>query len=330
MNAPAVHPLRAAYEADWLRLDSILTRAEKRGARALPDDDLLALPILYRTALSALSVARETSLDRELVGYLEGLCARAYLFVYGVRSTPVRRIAAFFRHDWPASVRSLRRELLGALLFLVLGTAAGFLLVANDPGWFSALVPGEMAQGRDFAASKASLASSLGAGGESGALAVFATFLFTHNSQMAIFCFALGFAFGLPTAMLLVYNGTLLGAMLALFASQGLILPFAGWLLIHGTTELLAIIIAGAAGFRIGLVVLFPGDNDRMTAVKQAGRTAATAMIGVVLMLFLAGILEGVGRQTILHTGWRTAIGAGVLVMWAVYFTRAGKVRDAR
>ena len=329
MTAAVAHPLRIAYEGDWARLDAILTRAEKRGAKSLPDADLLALPILYRTALSALSVARETSLDRELVGYLEGLCARAYLFVYGVRSSPRRRIAAFFRHDWPVSVRSLWREMLAATLFLALGIAAGFLLVSVDSGWYAALVPGEMAGGRDFAASKAALLKTLGDGGSSGDLASFATFLFTNNSQTAIFCFALGFAFGIPTAMLLVYNGTMLGAMLALFVSHGLGIPFTGWILIHGTTELLAILIAGAAGFRRGLAVLFPGENDRMSAVKAAGRTGATAMIGVVIMLFLAGLIEGVGRQTILGTAWRASIGAGMLLIWVVYFTAAGRQRDA-
>ena len=82
--------LRAAREHEWRRLEEILRRAEERSVRALDDEDLRALPVLYRGALSSLSVARETSLDLELVTYLEGLCARAYFFVYGVR-TPLRQ-----------------------------------------------------------------------------------------------------------------------------------------------------------------------------------------------------------------------------------------------
>lgn len=330
MTAPVAHPLRVAHEADWQRLESILTIAERRGARRLSDDDLLALPILYRTALSALSVARETSLDAELIAYLEVLCARAYLFVYGVRSSPVKRIASFFRRDWPAAVRSLWRELLAATLFLLLGIAAGALLVMADSEWYAMLVPTEMSSGRDFSATPASLAETLDASGESEGLAVFSTFLFTHNSQMEITCFALGFAFGIPTLLLLVYNGSMLGAMAVLFASKGLGLQFMGWILIHGTTELLAIAVAGAAGLRIGLAVLFPGEQDRVTSVKAAGRTASRAMIGVVLMLFLAGLLEGVARQTIGHVGWRYGIGLGVLLLWTVYFGWAGREAEGR
>src|SRR5207253_6687999 len=77
---------RAAREHEWARLEDILNRAERHSVRDLDDEDLRALPVLYRGALSSLSVARETSLDLELVTYLEGLCARAYFFVYGVRT----------------------------------------------------------------------------------------------------------------------------------------------------------------------------------------------------------------------------------------------------
>ena len=187
---------RAAREEEWRRLDALLVTCEKKSPRALSDEDLMALPILYRGALSSLSVARETSLDLELVTYLEGLCARAYFFIYGVRTSPGRRIRAFLVHDWPAAVADLWRETLVALLLLAVGTAAGYLLVASDPSWFSAFVPEDLSNGRDFSAGSAKLRSTLYDGGQEGALAIFAAALFTHNSQVAIFCFALGFAFG--------------------------------------------------------------------------------------------------------------------------------------
>jgi len=51
---------RLAREPEWRRLEDLLTLAEKKSVRALGDDDLMALPVLYRGALSSLSVARET------------------------------------------------------------------------------------------------------------------------------------------------------------------------------------------------------------------------------------------------------------------------------
>lgn len=309
-----------AREADWKRLEDILARAERRRARRLSDADLLDLPALYRSALSSLSVARETSLDLDLVRYLEALSLRAYFFIYGVRTTPGRRLGAFLRRDWPDAVRSLWRETLVALLLTLLGVAAGWLLVRADPIWFEAFVPGDLAGGRDFSASTAELRGTLYDGGDGGALGAFATFLFTHNSQVAIFAFALGFAFGVPTALLLLYNGATLGAFLALFASRGLGAELGGWLIIHGSTEIFAIVLAGAAGLHIGWAVVTPGVRTRLEAARDAGRTAATAMVGVVLMLLAAGLLEGFGRQLVRHDGLRYAIGLGALGLWLLFF----------
>ena len=71
------------------------------------------------------------------------------------------------------------------------------------------------------------------------------------------------------------YEGGMLGAMVAVFAAKGLGPNFLAWLAIHGTTELFAVMIAGAAGMRIGTAIAFPGGQERMEAVVAAGRTAA-------------------------------------------------------
>jgi uncharacterized membrane protein SpoIIM required for sporulation len=311
---------RAAREGEWQRLEEIIRRCESRSVRALSDEDLLALPVLYRGALSSLSVARETSLDLELISYLENLCARAYFFVYGVRTSAASRLAAFFTRDWPLAIQGLWRETLASFAVTLVGVLAGYLLVANDPGWFSSFVSPEMASGRDFAASADHLRSTLYDRPENGGLAIFATFLFNHNSQVSIMCFALGFAFGVPTLILLIANGATLGAFLALFSSHGLGEELGGWLIIHGSTEFFAIILAGAAGFRIGWSVVFPGEETRLNSAMQSGRTAAIAMAGVVIMLAVAGLLEGIGRQTINVDATRYAIGLTMLALWLAYF----------
>jgi uncharacterized membrane protein SpoIIM required for sporulation len=90
--------------------------------------------------------------------------------------------------------------------------------------------------------------------------------------------------------------------------------------MIHGTTEIFAICISGAAGIRIGMAIAFPGRLSRMDAAVRAGRTAATAMAGTVIMLAVAGLLEGIGRQTIVDDGLRALIGSAVFAGWLVYF----------
>jgi uncharacterized membrane protein SpoIIM required for sporulation len=311
---------RAANEGEWERLDRIVHVIEKRSVRALDDDDLLALPVLYRNALSSLSVARETSLDRALVRYLEQLCTRAYFQIYGVQGSAWRQIGAFFACNWPDAIRGLWRETLAALALTVFGTIAGYVLVANDPAWFYGIIPQGLAAGRDPSASVEALRTTLYHGSSDDPLTTFATALFTHNAQVALFAFALGFAFAVPTALLLVYNGLMLGALFAVFIPKGLGGSFGGWVLIHGTTELFAIILAGAAGFRIGMAIAFPGRLSRMDSAVRAGRSAGIAMAGVVLMLLVAGLLEGIGRQTITVDWQRYLIAFGMLAGWLAYF----------
>lgn len=318
-SSPGSNRFRAEREADWAALETLLDRAERKSLRGLSDDDLIALPQLYRATLSALSVARATSLDADLIAYLESLSARAYFFVYGVRESAFTRFRRFLARDWPVAVRGLLPETLLSLLLLVIGTVIGVILVARDPSWYAAFVPAELAGGRDPQATTAALRATLYGGGD-GALAVLASFLFTNNARVAIVAFALGFAAGLPTALLMLSTGCMLGAFLALFASHGLLLPLLGWLMIHGTTELFAVVLAGAAGFHIGRAIVFPGGLSRGAAVQAAGRRAAAAMIGVAVMLFAAALLEGFARQLIVADWLRFVVAAVMLVGWLAYF----------
>ena len=310
---------RAAHAAEWERLEELVTKLEKRSIRKLSDDELLALPLLYRTTLSSLSVARDTSLDRALITYLEQLCTRAYFQIYGVQTPALRQIGRFFRRSWPEAVRAIRVETVICAVLMLGAAIVAYLLIRADPSWYYSIIPAGLSDGRDPSASYQDLRSTLYDSPKDWLL-TFATFLFTHNSQIAIFAFALGFAFAVPTILLILYNGLMLGAFVAIFAAKGLGPNVIAWLAIHGTTELFAITLAGAAGMRIGTAIAFPGRLARMESAVRAGRTAATAMAGTVIMLGIAGLLEGVGRQTIDSDPLRLTIGASMLLGWLTYF----------
>lgn len=311
---------RAEREHDWRRLDALLRRTEK-GARTLRRDELLEIPVLYRQALSSLSVARAISLDQALIDYLEGLCTRAYFFVYGTRARPLERVARFLWRDWPAAVRGLWRETLVGGAVTLVGALVAFLLVSRDPDWFASFVDPGLAAGRTPEASPAFLRRTLYQEASlSDGLAAMAAFLFTHNAQIALFAFALGFALCLPTAALLTVNGCTLGAFLAVFAAHGLLFPSLGWLMIHGVTELYAVVLAGAAGLSMGWAVAFPGRRTRLDAAMDAGRRGALVMAGVVIMLFAAGLLEGFARQLVRSDAVRFAIAGATALAWGLYF----------
>jgi len=311
---------RSEREADWKRLESLLGLLEAGKRNQLSDDDVIALPLLYRATLSSLSIARTISLDRNLVDYLESLSTRAYFFVYGTRTRLDERILSFFLRDWPAAVRALWRETAIAAGLGAMGALVAFFVTLRNPAYFYVFVDRALAGGRGPRASTAELTRTIFDTHGDKALGFFASFLFTHNAQIALLAFALGFACCLPTAFLTFYNGLMLGAFLALFYSHGLGVPFGGWLLIHGVTELFAITLAGAAGFRIGWALAFPGSKSRLEAASDAGRLAGTLMAGVVLMLAVAGLLEGYGRQLITGTALRYAVALLTALVWAGYF----------
>lgn len=311
---------RLEREADWKRLEAIVRHMEAGRTRRLSDADLLALPALYRTAASSLAIARETSLDAALIAYLEALTQRAWLLVYGPRASLWSWFKGFIGGGLSASVRAMGTELLIALALMVAGTAAGWLLVAANPEWYYALVPGSFADERVPGASRAVLERTLFGNQDQGGMGVFAASLFSNNAQVSILCFALGFAFGLPTMLLLVHNTALLGALLWLYHGQGLLIDLVGWLSIHGTTELFAILLAGAAGLHIGRAMAFPGTMAVLDAAAAAGRRAAQVMAGVVLMLVVAALLEGFARQLVDSTPSRLGVGGSMLLLWCAYF----------
>lgn len=314
------HRFRAERERDWKRLEELLGSVERGSISSLTEDDMIALPGLYRSTLSSLSVARATSLDQGVITYLESLSARAYFALYGTRSTLSKRLKQFFGRDWPMAVRGMWKETLASLVITVIAAITAYLLVSNNPDWYYSFMPSDLASGRTPAADTDFLRDGLYDGKDADGLGQFAASLFSHNARIAIFAFALGFALCVPTAVLMIYNGMVIGAFYALYVDRGLGFELTGWLMIHGTTELFAIILAGGAGFRIGWRLAFPGELSRLDAASEAGRSAGTVVAGVVIMLFLAGLIEAFGRQLITSDLIRYVFAGTMLTIWLVYF----------
>lgn len=317
---------RDEREADWKKLEQLLKRAEGVGGLSrLSDQDMIDMTRLYRQAVSSLSVARSISLDRNVVEYLEALCARAYFFVYGPRTRFTQGLAKFFRESWPNAMQTAGVPLLLSSACFLGAWLLAFTLCMIDIEWFWVFEYGGSFDSRNPNAETSSLRDTLyndpsEMEGFISQLAQFAGFLFNNNAQIAILAFALGFMFGIPTAVLLILNGLSIGAFYALFWSRGLGYEVSGWLFIHGATELLGIIVAGAAGFRVGGAVAFPGQKSRLTSARQEGQAAGTMAGGVVVMMFIAGLLESFGRELINNDEIRYAIAITTLILWLAYF----------
>jgi uncharacterized membrane protein SpoIIM required for sporulation len=332
LDRPAVvlksSEFRRAREAGWLELERLIDAVEKRGIRALTPDQLQQLPLLYRAALSSLSVARAIALDRHLLLYLENLALRAFLAVYSPRARFLETAGRFLRFELPAAVRSARWHLLIAAAATLLGGLLGLWLTLGDEAWFSTFVPSNLTDGRGPASTRESLLKGeifAPPPGIAEGLGIAANFLFSHNTVVGLLTFSLGLAAGIPTILLLAYQGLILGAFVALHANRGLTVDFLGWIAIHGITELSAVVLCGAAGLVLADKILFPGRYARVDSLAMHGRRAAEIAVGAVLMFFVAAVLEGLFRQLVASTPSRFVIGAATGAGWLAYFTLAGR-----
>ena len=317
---------RQEREDDWRKLEGLVSIAEARGLQNMSFAQARDLTALYRQATTSLAIAREISLDRALLAYLEALTARAYLSVYAPQERIGGLFARFFASSAPHAMRRAWPFLLAGFLCMFLGALTGYLLYFEDPEWYFVFMPDSMAGGRDPGASASYLRNQIyDSDPDARGLGAFASFLFSHNTRIAIFVFGLGVFLCAPAILLTYYNGLILGAFVALHVDRGLGWDIAGWLSIHGVTELSAICIACAGGLQLGAAILFPGHRRRADALYEAGRDAAKLAIVAAIMLVAAALLEGYGRQLVQDLETRLAIGWGIGALWLGWILFAGR-----
>ena len=319
---------RAEREADWRLLETLVARAEKVGLHRMDYAAARDIAASYRRATTSLAIAREISLDKALLDYLEALTARAYLCVYGPQERVGGLVSRFFTTSAPQALRRSWLFILIGFLCMALGGLTGYLLYFESEAWYFVLIPSELAGGRTPEATAGYLRSVIyDASADHSGLGAFASFLFSHNTRIAIFVFGLGVFLCAPAIALTFYNGLGLGAMLALHVDRGLGWDMGGWLSIHGVTELSAICIACGGGVQLGAALLFPGRRSRSAALRLAGRDAVKLALVAAVMLVVAALLEGFARQMVQDMTTRYVLGWGIGLLWLTWILLAGRSR---
>jgi uncharacterized membrane protein SpoIIM required for sporulation len=311
----------ATNQRSWDRLASLVQRAG-RSVQRLSPDELEEMVTLYQRTATHLSYARTTYRDPALTATLSSLVARAGAVVYGSRPRTLRALGQFFAVTFPAAVWYSRRFILiSAALLLVPAFAVG-VWVGTSPRAVEATGPKAVREAyinQDFEQYYRSAPAS-----------EFASQVFTNNVQVSIYAFAAGIAFCVPTALILLFNGANIGVAGGLFASVGQTAKFFGLILPHGLLELTAVIIAGAAGLRLGWTLIDPGDRTRRAALADEGRRALAIVAGLIVVFLAAGTIEGFVTGSSLPTWARVGIGVlgeAVLLTWLIVRGRAAEAR---
>jgi len=126
----------------------------------------------------------------------------------------------------------------------------------------------------------------------------------------------MGIASSFGTGYILFQNGIMLGAFQYFFHTHDLLLTSALSIWIHGTLEISAIIIAGAAGIIMGNSILFPGTYSRLDSFKHGARKGLKLIIGLVPIFIVAGFLEGVVTR---QTQWPSYLKLFIIILSALF-----------
>lgn len=299
-------------EGDWRELDALL-RAPGRRRRRRPAADVLRLAALYRGAAADLALARRGHPGDPIVARLESLVARARQAVYA--EEPHRgSLRTFFGRTYWVRVRERPLALLIAVALLVVPAALTIAWSISDTGAAVALVPGQLRGAVEPVADTGMTASQA---------AAFSSAVMTNNIQVTFLAFAAGILFGLGTAVVVAYNGAILGAVAGGAIANGNGAEFAEFVTAHGVIELSCIAVAAAAGMRMGFALVAPGPRTRSRALAEEARSAIVIVLGTVPWVILAGIIEGFVTRAGFGLVPGIVLGFGVGgAYWALVFVR--------
>lgn len=310
----------ARNEPSWQRLQGLSRRARRRRPDLSPDE-LDEFVRLYQQASTHLAYVRTDLRDPVLITRLTRLVAEANGALYGRSGSTVKSLRVFFTVTFPVAVWTSRR--------FVAASAALLLVPALVMGTWLAVSDRAVETIGDEAARQAYVTEDFEEYYSSAAAAQFSSQVLINNIQVSFIAFAAGIFACVGTAAVLIFNGVNIGLAGGLFHSIGEPSKFWGLILPHGLLELSAVIVAGAAGLRMGWAIIAPGDRSRAAALAEEGQRSVAIALGLVAAFVAAGLIEGFVTPSGLPTGLRIAIGAAALAVPAVAVVTRGRAGAA-
>lgn len=310
------------HKTAWQRLEELLKLLDRSSMRRLHREEVRELGRIYRRTASDLAIARAESRDPRLINYLNSLVIRAHGRIYQADAQGGSRIKNFFVREFPQTFRRTWRFTAVSFGVFALFSVIGFLGTKYDPE-FSELVGVPAGFREMFIETKTHWWEDLNEANQIGASSIF-----THNIQVTIYTFAFGALFGVGTLFYLAYNGAVIASIVSLTYNAGFGNDLVTFMVGHGVVELSCIFMAGGAGLLIGTAMLMPGDLSRADALKSRGKDAVRLMMGVALLLVLAGIIEGFISPAPIPASIKYSIGAVTGIALYSYLLLAGRQID--
>jgi uncharacterized membrane protein SpoIIM required for sporulation len=298
----------------------------RRSAAAAAAIDPARFAALYRAACEDLALARSRAYPVHLTARLEDLTARAHQLIYRQTDYGLARLKRLMLIDFPQSVRAHWRYMLVAGLVFALPLVLLGLATYADPGIVLSVHDADTARQYDRMYGPGSEPLGRERGADSDWM-MFGHYIM-NNIGIAFQCFAGGVFAGLGSLFFLAYNGAAAGSVAGYVTARGHGEAFYSFVVTHGAFELTAIVIAGAAGLRLGHALLAPGRRTRLEALKLAASDAAVLVYGLVAMLVIAAALEAFWSSARwVVPGVKYAVGAACWVFVIGYLAAQGRPR---
>lgn len=282
----------ARHEPEWQALDAWLehSTAIRRG-QATQDLALATadVPQRYRRLCQQLALARRRGYSPALIDRLAQLVERSHTLIYRPPRPRWWRAVSFVVSTFPAEVRAQKGWMIASALLLFGPMIAMIAAVHWQPelalSVFDIDQLAEMEHMYD-PANKERI------GRDSGTDLMMFGYYIMNNISIGFRSFASGLFVGVGSVVTLVANGVIIGTVAGHLTEIGYGGPFWRFVVGHSAPELLAIVIAGGAGMRLGYALIAPGSLTRIGALLAAGRIGARLVLGVFVMLLAAAFIE--------------------------------------
>lgn len=264
----------------WERAETVVEQAAEQS----PD----VLAKAYVDVTGDLSYAQTHYPDSQMTVYLNGLAAALHNAIYSNKREPARRFITYWTREMPLVLYDARKLLLISLLIFIGSALVGALSQMADPS-YCRLIMGDVYM--DMTEANIAAGKPMNVYGSMPQMMMFNS-ITLNNIGVALRIFGMGLFTSIASGLMLFYNGIMIGCFDAFFAQHGMLGVSLSTTMLHGTLELSAIVIAGAAGLALGNGWLFPGTYTRLTSFRRGALRGLKIVISTVPLFVVAGFIE--------------------------------------
>ncbi len=235
-----------------------------------------------------LSYSRTFYPNRSVRVYLNNLAQKIFYSIYKNKKNRLGRLFTFWTEELPQLVYESRNEFRLSLLIFTLAFVIGTFSSIMDPEFPRAILGDDYI---DMTIENIESGDPMAVYKQRGEFGM-ALSITANNLFVAFLTFVLGVFFAIGSLAILLSNGIMVGAFQYFFYEQGVFWESFLAIWTHGTLEISAIIIAGAAGITMGKGLVFPGTYSRIQSFQLSARRGLKIMFGIAPIIILAGFIE--------------------------------------